>query len=142
MKAKLRLNQDADLDTVTDAYKVKLQFEKRHGKMVAYYPKGTEFEGEHALALVLNGQADPSDAECAEAAGMKPEQLEVVQRKYLAASRGIKGKKDFEMFMAGAIEGYTPESTDEHVIYEKGPNWDAWQLAEQQAKAEITKDTI
>ena len=142
MKAKLSLNQDADLSTMTDEYKVKLKFEKRGGKMTAFYPLGTEFEGEHALALVLNGQADPSDEECTEAAGLKPDQLLVVQRKYLAASRGIKGKKDLEMFMAGAIEGYTPESTDDKVIYQKGPNWDAWQAAEAAQIATVTGDVI
>ncbi len=142
MKAALSLNQDADLSTMTDEYKVKLKFEMRHGKMTAFYPMGTEFEGPHALDLVRNGQANPIDEECVVAAGMKPEQLLVIQRKYLAASRGIKGTKDFEMFMAGAIEGYAPESTDENVIYMPGPNWDAWQAAAQSKIEDIKKDVI
>lgn len=138
MKAALNLPHDADLTTIPDAYRPKLAFELRAGKMVAHYPKGTEFEGDHALALIQNGQACPIDEEAAKACGMSPEQLQGKQREYLAAVKGIKGKKDMEMFLAGAIEGYEPGTS----TYIKGPQWDAWQAAESAATAAITADVI
>lgn len=142
MKASLNLDQDADLSTLPDHYKSKLKFASRRGQLTPYFPKGTEFDGEHALFLVGTGQASPADEECAKAAGMSPEQLHVRQRGYLAASKGIKGKKDLEMFMAGAIEGYAEGTTDANPVYIHGPNWDAWQAAEAAIKSEITKDVI
>ncbi len=142
VKAALRLDQDADVSTMPDSYRSKLKFRPENGQVTPYYPKGTEFEGEHALLLVKNGQANPIDAECAAAAGMSPAQLEAKQREYLAASAGIRGKKDMDMFMTGAIEGYGPGTTDDVTVYIHGPNWDAWQSAEEQAKAAITKDVI
>lgn len=142
MKAALNLDQDADLSQVSDAYRLKLKFEMRQGKMVPFYPKGTEFEGEHALRLVSTGQASPSDPECAAAVGMSSDQVQAKQREYLAASRGIKGKKDLAMFMAGAIEGYAPDSTDANPVYIPGPNWGVWQAAESAKVDDIKKDVI
>lgn len=142
MKAVLHLDQDADLTTITPEYQAKLAFRKERGKMVAYFPKGCEFEGEHAIALVGTGQASPSDDECAVACGMTPEQIKAKRINYAADAAGVRGTKDREMFLAGAILGYAEGTTDEKPIYIKGPNWDAWQAAEQAEKAKAEKDVI
>src|SRR5688572_4397874 len=68
-------------------------------------PKGTVIEGDEALLRVRTGQCAPFDEECAKAAGMSVQQLDATQRQYLAATKGVKGKKDLELFMAGVIEG-------------------------------------
>ena len=92
-------------------------------------PKGTVIEGEDALFRVKTGQCEPFDEECAVAVGMSPADIEARQRAYLAASVGIKGARDLELFMAGAIEGYAPGTTDGKPLYIHGPNWSACQKA-------------
>lgn len=99
-------------------------------------PKGTIIDGDEALLRVSTGQCAPFDDECAKACGQTAGQLESTQRKYLAAEKGIKGKKDLELFMAGIIEGYDKGTTDENPIYLPGPNWAAWQEAKTAIKTE------
>lgn len=142
MKSALNLDQYADLASLPPAYQSKIKFKTENGKPVAYFPKGCEFDGEHALHLVKTGQASPIDEECAAACGMDANQLASKQMHYAAANVGIKGKKDLEMFLAGAITGYAPGTTDENPIYIHGPNWDAWQAAEAAAKAAEERDTL
>ncbi len=89
-------------------------------------PKGTVLEGEQALIRAMHGQAEPVDEECAKACGMSPEQLSRAQRSNLGAERGIRGKKDNDLFMAGVIDGYGPGSTDEKPIYLPGKNYQKW----------------
>lgn len=92
-------------------------------------PKGTVLEGEQALIRVSHGQAEPVDEECAKACGLSSEQLSRAQRTNLGAERGIRGKKDHDLFMAGVIDGYAPGSTDEKPIYLPGKQWDRYQAA-------------
>lgn len=141
MKAILLNDEDVTLKELPESYQAKLSF--RPGKIPKpYFKKGTEFEGEHALFLVGNGQASPSDDECRVACGLTPGQLSKVSRTHAAALAGITGEKDMAMFMAGAITGYGPGTTDETPVYLKGPNWDAWQEATRDVVATVTKDTI
>ena len=99
-------------------------------------PKGTIVEGAEALLRVSTGQCTPFDEECVAAVGATQQQLEATQRQYLAASVGIKGKKDMELFMAGVIEGYGPKTTDENPVYLPGANYDAWQAAKDKLKTD------
>ena len=103
-------------------------------------PKGTVIDGSEALLRVSTGQCAPYDEECIAACGQSPDQLEVTQRRYLSAERGIKGKKDIELFMAGVIEGYESGSTGDTPVYLHGPNWDAWEQAKSEIKS--AKDEI
>lgn len=144
MKAILNLDQFADLDALPPEYQSKISFVLETGRETpsAIFPKGTIFEGAHALHLVKTGQASPADDECAAACGMNQAQITVNNRKYAAAMAGIKDKKDLAMFMAGAIEGYGPGTTDEKPVYVKGPNWEAWQAATAGVVAESVKDSL
>lgn len=144
MKAVLNLDQHADLDTLPPEYQDKIEFIPTPGSQepTAIFPKGTIFEGEHALQLCRTGQASPADDECAKAVGMTPLQIAMNNRKYAAAVAGIKGKRDLAMFMSGAIEGYGPGTTDENPVYIHGPNWDKWQAAQEARKAAIKQDVI
>lgn len=130
MKAVLNLDQGADMSVLPPEYQDKIRF---YPDRSAYFPKGTEFEGDHALELCKTGQASPADDECSKALGRSPAQQRIDARKYLAAVAGIKGAKDMELFMAGVIEGYDKGTTDEEPKYLPGPNWDKWQ----EAKAKI-----
>lgn len=97
------------------------------GKVLEWtIPKGTVVEGDEALLRVSTGQASPIDEECAAACGMTTAQLKGAQRAYLAASSGIRGKKDHELFMAEVIDGYAPDSTDDKPVYVPGKNHQKW----------------
>lgn len=136
MKAKLVSNHFADMSTMTDEQRTKVRFAKMdQGKPVAIYPKGTEFEGEQALALCRNGQATPSDQECIDALGMTPEQLTDLQINYQMDALGINKKEDRDLFRAGVIAGYGKGGA-----YLPGPNWAAYQDAKEQV--ESSEDSI
>lgn len=136
MKAALVLDEEADLTSMTEEYLPKVTFVARKGRKdpVAIYPKGTVFEGEHAVLLVQNGQAQPIDDECAKACGMSTGAIAAQQVEYQMASLGINSKKDKDLYRGGVILGY-----DENLKYIPGPNWDAYQAA---IKAEDAKDDI
>jgi hypothetical protein len=129
MKSALVLDQFADVSTMPEEYREKAEIVFVNGKQDWIYPKGTEFEGEHALDLVMRGQAAPIDEECAKACGMSPAELRRCQRQYLAASAGIKGKNDLALFMGEVIDGYLPGTTDAKPIYKPGKYWDKYQKA-------------
>ena len=127
MKARLVLDQFADVTKCTEEQRAKLKFQPhKHikGKVDAIYPKGTEFEGEMAVFLCRTGQAAPIDAECAEAVGMSPEQATHQQTEYKMDNLGIHEKGDRELFRAGVITGYDADKQ-----YLPGPNWEAYQEA-------------
>lgn len=144
MKAILLADEDVTLNDLPPEYVNKLGFVRRKGRQlpVAIFPKGTEFEGPHALHLVSTGQAMPSDDECKAACGMTPGQLARNSRAYSAAANGIGGEKDLAMFLAGAIDGYGPGSTDENPVYIHGPNWKAWQEAATEVAQSAKADTL
>ena len=98
-------------------------------------PKGTVLEGPEALLRVMHGQAEPIDEECAKACGMDPAQLRRTQRVNLSAERGIRTKKDMDLFMAGVIDGYGPGDTPAKTVYEPGENYQKWL----DAKAKLAK---
>lgn len=144
MKSILLNNEDVTVADLTDSQRKKLSFERRPGRAlpVPFFKKGTEFEGDFALHLVKTGQAAPSDEECRKACGLTEQQLAKLGRVNSAALVGITGEKDTAMFLAGAIEGYGPGSTDENPVYIKGPNWDAWHEAANEVTKESTKDPL
>ena len=132
MKAKLVTDHFADMSTMTEEQRTNVRFAKMEdGKRVAIYAKGTEFEGEHALALCRNGQAAPSDDECIQALGMSAEQLASLQINYRMDDLGIQKPEDRELFRAGVIAGYGKGG-----VYLPGPNWDAYQEAKSIVDAE------
>jgi len=126
MKAKLVIDHFADMSSMTEEQKKKVKFArtKPGGKPEAIYPAGTEFDGEQALALCRNGQAAPSDPECAEALGLSGAQLEALQVDYKMTSLGIHKKEDRELFRAGVISGF-----DKDGKYKPGANWAAYNEA-------------
>lgn len=130
MKSALVLDQDADLSTLPEAYRDKIAFRtNKHGKRVALFPKGTEFEGDHAVLLCRTGQAEPIDDECAAAVGKTAAQLKSTQLDYLMNTLGINDKGDRELYRAGVILGY-----DDKLQYIPGPNWEKYQTAKKQGQ--------
>ena len=138
MKAMYSLDQSVNIHTAPSAWRDKCKpVLNAAGEVVDWIiPKGAVIEGDEALLRVKTGQAVPVDEECSAACGMTPAQLEANQRQYLAATKGIKGAKDIELFMGGIIDGYDPSTTDEKTVYIHGPNWDAWQKAKADMRAE------
>jgi hypothetical protein len=136
VKAAYLLDQSCNIVNAPDFYRDVAVPVFKDGDIVEWtIPKGTIVEGDEALLRVHTGQAAPVDDECAEACGMNPRQLAVNQRAYLAANRGIRGKKDFELFMAEVIEGYGPDDMPEKTVYEPGKNYQKWL----DAKAKLAK---
>lgn len=137
MKSALLLDQGVNVANIPDAWRDKVKPVFRDGAIVDWViPKGFVFDGDEALLRVRTGQAHPIDDECAKACGMTPAQLSANQRQYLAAEAGIKGKKDFELFMAGVIDGYEAGTTDENPIYKPGPNKAAFDAIKKASKKE------
>ena len=131
MKAKLLTTHFADMSTMTEEQRTKVRFAKQEdGKRVAIYPKGTEFEGDQALALCRNGQAAPYDQECTDALGMTADQLAALQINYQMDALGINKPEDRDLFRAGVIAGYSKGGA-----YIPGPNWSAYQDAKEQVEA-------
>lgn len=133
MKARLNLDQFADITKVTEANRDKLKFKPGRSSAggpvsIAYYPQGTEFEGDMALFLCRTGQASPSDDECAKALNLTQEQIESLRVEYTMNTLGINRKEDRALYRAGVILGY-----DEKLQYIKGPKWDEYQAAKEQA---------
>lgn len=126
MKAKLVVTHEADMSTMSEEMKVKVRFAKKDssGKPVAIFPAGTEFEGEHALALCRNGQASPSDQECADALGLSESQMQALQVGYKMDTLGIHKPEDRDLYRAGVISGF-----DKNGNYKPGVNWDEYNKA-------------
>ena len=124
MQSALNLDQYADLDTVPAALQASIAFKSECGKQVAYYPKGTAFEGLVALQLCKTGQASPSDDECAQALGWSAEQIAAQAVEYKMATLGINSENDRKLYRAGVILGY-----DDKLAYIPGPNWEKYQAA-------------
>lgn len=129
MKAKLNIDQDADLSTITPALRGRIKWRPVDGPRgrkvpVAYYPKGTEFEGAMALGICATGQGSPSDAECSAELGWSPEQIDDQKLKYEMDAMGLTDADDRDLFRAGVIVGI-----DKNREYIHGPNWDAYNAA-------------
>ncbi len=145
MKAAYVLDQSLNIRNASDEYRklAKPVIDPVSGGVADWIvPKGAVVEGDEALLRVKTGQAAPIDEECAKACGMSTAELSARKREYLAASAGIKGKKDMELFMAGVIDGYLPGTTDEKPVYKPGENWAVFEAAKQEAKAEAEKVAI
>lgn len=142
MKAMYLLDQTCNIENAPDIYRaVAVPIFTAAGHIKEWrIPKGTIVEGGEALLRVRTGQAMPIDEECATACGLTAAELQRNQRSYLAAEAGIRGKKDYEMFMAGVIDGYGKNSTDEKPEYIPGRNWAAFQKAKADVANEQTKD--
>jgi hypothetical protein len=126
MKAKLVITHEADMSTMSEEMKAKVRFAKNSagGKPIAIFPAGTEFEGVHALALCRNGQAAPSDEECANALGLSPAQLDSLQVGYKMDTLGIHKPEDRDLYRAGVISGFDKDGN-----YKPGVNWDEYNKA-------------
>ena len=134
MKSRLVLDQYCNPANVTEAMRPKMLF-KPHPKTKqpeAYFPAGTEFEGEQAVFLCRTGQAEPSDDECGDAINATPAERERAQRNYVMNTLGINRKEDRELYEAGVIVGYDPKKD---MAYIPGPNWDAYQAAMAESEA-------
>lgn len=133
MKAAYALDQGVNLATAPATWKDQCQPVLRGGKVVDWIlPAGAVVEGEEALLRVATGQAYPIDDECAKACGISTAELAVKQRQYLAATQGIRGKDDLELFMAEVIEGYDKGTTEDKTVYKPGKNWAKWQAAKEE----------
>lgn len=124
MRAKLVLDQDCDLSKRLEHHPPVAWRKEKNGNLTPYYPKGSEFAGEQAVALCKRGQAAPADDECAQAVGYTESQMASVQINYKMDSLGINDKDDRDLYRAGVILGYKPDKS-----YIPGPNWDAYQAA-------------
>ena len=124
MKSKLSLDQSADVSQLTALHPLVSWRKEKNGSLSAYFPKGSEFTGAQALFLCRTGQATPADDECANALGMSPSQIEVLQLDYQMNNLGINSTEDRALFRAGVITGY-----DSKLNYKPGPNWEAYQAA-------------
>jgi len=133
MKAKLVITHEADMSTMSEELKSKVRFAKNGeaGKPIAIFPAGTEFEGDQALALCRNGQATPSDQECADALGLTEAQLNALQIGYKMDMLGIHKPEDRELYRAGVISGF-----DKNGRYKPGVNWDEYNKAKTAVAAE------
>lgn len=136
MKAKLNLDQFADVSKVTEENRSKLKFKPgktSDGKPVsiAYFPEGAIFENEMALQLCRTGQATPADDECAVALGLSTSDIQSLRVEYKMTNLGINKKEDRELYRAGVILGY-----DKNLNYIHGPNWDEYQAALQAVEDE------
>lgn len=122
MKAKLVLDQGCNPANAPEYLQESIKFRMAGGgNRVAYYPKGTEFEGEQAIALCRNGQAEPSDEECSKALGLPADELRKIQKNYEMESKGITSAEDKELYLAGVILAF------EGGEYVPGPRWDEYQ---------------
>ena len=129
MKAKLVLDQFADVSALTDEQRTQIVFKPGYrGRLDAVFPAGTEFSGEDALRLCKTGQAAPSDDECSKKLGWTAAQLAAAQTSYKMDTLGINRKEDRELYMAGVIAGY-----DEKLNYIPGQNWNAYNKAKTEA---------
>lgn len=99
----------------------------RSGRLqaVVFWRTDVVFDHPTGYRLVQNGDAIPMDEECELAAGLKPEQLTVVQYNRERLARGIH-PDDWEAYDKGYMVGYQPDGT-----WQPGPNYDAW-LSEQE----------
>lgn len=141
MKAKLLLDQWANPANASEELKAQLKFKAGRDRdnkptAIAYYPAGTVFTGPQAVFLCRTGQAAPADDECAKAVGLSDEKQKILQTEYLMDSLGIR-EDDRELFRAGVITGYVKGGKT--LEYERGPNWDSYMAAKQQAE-EIEDD--
>lgn len=132
MLAALNLDQFCDASKLTPELAALVSWipgKSRDGSaaQIAVYRKGTVFSGPMALQLCRTGQASPADAECAEAVGMTPQELEVLRIDYEMNAKGINDKGDRELYRAGVILGYNPD-----LSYQPGPNWNKYHAAKQQ----------
>jgi hypothetical protein len=116
MKARLLLDQWADVTKLTDELRDKV-VPVAVGKVIDWkIPEGTIFEGPQAL--------------CMEALDIPDARRHAIQLNYKMSSLGINDKGDRELYRAGVIEGY-----DGDLKYIPGKNWDAYM----KAKAELKK---
>jgi hypothetical protein len=130
MKARLLLDQWADVTKLTDELRGKV-VPVAVGKIIDWkFPEGTIFEGPQALFMCKTGQCEPMDDECMEALDIPDARRHAIQLNYKMSSLGINDKGDRELYRAGVIEGY-----DGDLKYIPGKNWDAYM----KAKAELKK---
>lgn len=130
MKSALVLDQGANPKNAPEYLRPSLKPVFKGGKLVDWiYPKGTVFEGQQAVNLVITGQAAPIDEECAAACGMSTEELRIRQRERLAAEAGIMSDNEMQLFMAEVIDGVdrkNPKHTDQTPVYKPGRLWAAY----------------
>lgn len=135
MKARLLLDQWADMTQMTDDLRAKV-VPVPFGKVIDWkFPEGTIFEGEQALFMCRAGQCEPIDDECMGALDIPEAHRQAMQLNYKMSSLGINDKGDRELYRAGVIDGY-----DGDLKYIPGKNWDAYMKAKEAIKK--TEDDI
>lgn len=126
--ARLVDDMHCDLSVVPDEYRSKVSFIARKKRAVPMYLKGTEFTGDHAIALVINGQATPTNDACALGCGMSAVEIAAQQVEYRMDALGIKKPEHRDLYRGGVITGY-----DRNGKKIPGPNFDSWQKAQEAA---------
>lgn len=91
------------------------QCQRRGGRLFA--PAGAIIDDPDCWRIVLMGQADAADDECASKTGQTPEQRAATLQAAARLAAGIL-PEDFAKFDAGEILGYDGAGN-----YVKGPNW-------------------
>lgn len=99
---------------------------RRDGRL--YAPAGTVLDDPDCFWLVLMGQAEAWDEECAARTKCSPEELAARLQAARRMAAGIH-PDDYALFDAGEIAGYDGDGE-----YVPGPNWHAY-LARQSASA-------
>lgn len=107
-------------------------FQSGRLRKVTYWRTDVVFDHPTGYRLVQNGDAIPMDEECEAAAGLKPEQLTVVQYNRERLARGI-APEDWDAYDKGYMTGYAPDGS-----WIPGPNYPAYEAA--MAEAEEDED--
>ena len=106
-----------------------------------YFPAGTVLEHPDAWKFVNFGMATAADDECQEwIKPVTPERAAYMQKRYRAASLGIRGDVDLQLFMDDVIAGYEMVPNGQ-LAYLPGPKWDEWN-ATNKAKQAAKEDEI
>lgn len=103
---------------------------RRDGRL--YAPIGTILDDPQCFWLVLNGQAEAADEECAERTACSPEKKAARLHAAKRLAAGIE-REDYELFDSGVILGYDPDGN-----YIHGPNWDE-KVARGEAKSDLNE---
>lgn len=105
---------------------------RRDGRLFA--PAGAIVDGPDCFWIVLMGQAEPADDECAERCKQTIEERAAALKAAARLNAGI-APEDFKLFDDGVIVGY-----DAAGAYRPGPNWEAYQASLKTAKPTESDD--
>lgn len=104
-------------DDMRDKVCARKVFQSGRWQDLVFWRTDVVFDHPAGYRMVQNGDAIPMDEECELAAGLKPEQLTVVQYNRERLAKGI-AVEDWGAYDAGYMTGYRPDGS-----WEPGPNY-------------------